>query len=699
VGGGPTGLLLSTLLSTYSIPSTLLEARPSSAISGSRCGHPQAHYINLRSMEILRHHLPDLYGEVTEAMPPVEEWEGFNFCHSVLGRSIGRVVHPVQGLGVAMEGNGILIREGDRSANRTTPEITADSYRERRRRRVSPCDPGHLAQNKFAALLLEAAQNAARSVPGAEILHEVAVEHVLDHHGGPSSSNLEVRTKCGRTFNPLLVVAADGASSSIRQSHGVRMLGQPMLQHLISVHFRTTPSLSAKLAADADKANMLHFVFNEKLVGCFVCHDLQEGEWVLQVPYFEPFQTSEAYTTQRVRELIMAGLGIDAINDGDGARAVDALSIRPWTMSSTVAETYLAGPSQRIVLAGDAAHAFPPAGGFGMNTGLQDAHNLAWRLALSLDGGHADSALTKSLEQYQLDRRPIASQNAALSVRNYNRTLEVAKACYLNADHPAILVKAMSVPPLSFVPMNVRENMFDAAVKAATLPLRGLGRVGNPYGERIKRNVREKLGQGQGLPLLFPRYEVGFGYGEERGLGEGDDTAGFSPTIEVGRRLPHVELAVVVPSCSEDCAFPSTLSLTDVGAQLRSLLKDQISVPAFTVIIAGSFASMQPQLRDVLQATASASSESGIAIDIVIIESGNDAAVGASISTEYSFDRNALLLLDSGTKLSSKLQFEGIMLVRPDGHVAKLLPFDETNEEIETNRYKDDILFGISEVV
>ena len=646
-------------------------------------------------MEILKHHLPDLYREVTEAMPPVEEWEGFNFCHSVLGRSIGRVVHPVRGLTVGTEGNGTLIREGDRSVNRTTPKFTADSNR-KSRRRVSPCDPGHLAQNKFAALLLEAAQNAASSVPGAEILHEVAVEHVLDH-GGPSSPNLEVQTKCGRTFNPLLVVAADGASSPIRQSHGVRMLGQPILQHLISVHFRTTPSLSAKLAADADKANMLHFVFNEELVGCFVCHDLQEGEWVLQVPYFEPFQTSEAYTAERVRELIMAGLGIDVISDGDGASAVDVLSIRPWTMSSTVAESYLAGPSQRIVLAGDAAHAFPPAGGFGMNTGLQDAHNLAWRLSLSLDAGHADSSLTKTLQQYQLDRRPIASQNAALSVRNYNRTLDVAKACYLNADHPALLVKAMSVPPLSFVPMNVRENMFDAAVKAATLPLSGLGRVGNPYGERIMRNVREKLGQGQGLPLLFPRYEVGFGYGEERGLGEGDDTAGFFPTIEVGRRLPHVELDVVVPSCSEDCAFPSTVSLTDVGAQLRNLLKDRISAPAFTIIITGSFASMHPQVRDILQATASASSDSGIAIDIVIIESGKDAALG--ISTEYALDGNTLLLLDSTTKLPSNLKFEGIVLVRPDGHVAKLMPFDEANEKIDANRYKDDILFGISEVI
>ena len=57
-----------------------------------------------------------------------------------------------------------------------------------------------------------------------------------------------------------------------------------------------------------------------------------------------------------------------------------------------------------MLLAGDAAHRFPPTGGFGLNTGVQDAHNLAWKLALVLRG-HAPAHL---LESYEAERKPVA---------------------------------------------------------------------------------------------------------------------------------------------------------------------------------------------------------------------------------------------------------------------------------------------------
>ena len=66
----------------------------------------------------------------------------------------------------------------------------------------------------------------------------------------------------------------------------------------------------------------------------------------------------------------------------------------------------------RIFLAGDAAHVHSPAGGQGMNTGIQDAYNLAWKLSAVLNG--ADGAL---LDTYEEERLPIAASMLGITTR------------------------------------------------------------------------------------------------------------------------------------------------------------------------------------------------------------------------------------------------------------------------------------------
>ena len=77
VGGGPTGLAMSCLLSKFGVKSILVEARPETELQK----HPQAHYLNLRSMEVLRHWLPDVYEDVRAQTPSIHTWENFHFCH------------------------------------------------------------------------------------------------------------------------------------------------------------------------------------------------------------------------------------------------------------------------------------------------------------------------------------------------------------------------------------------------------------------------------------------------------------------------------------------------------------------------------------------------------------------------------------------------------------------------------------------
>ena len=113
------------------------------------------------------------------------------------------------------------------------------------------------------------------------------------------------------------------------------------------------------------------------------------------------------------RQLVRSAVGTDL--------DVEIASIAPWRMSSQVATTYRSG---RTMLAGDAAHRFPPTGGIGMNTGIADVHNLCWKLADVL-AGRSDDQL---LDTYDVERRPVATTNAEQSLSNHLKMVEVEDA-------------------------------------------------------------------------------------------------------------------------------------------------------------------------------------------------------------------------------------------------------------------------------
>ena len=288
LGGGPTGLLLSNLLSSYNVHSHLLFEKQNVP---NLLKHPQAHFINIRSMEILKAELPHVYEGVLNEMPNVDEWEGFHFGGSVLdlensssgrysgGKRLGRVLHPVrEPLKVGQTGNGIL--EPHHHSNGSTEETThIDNEECDDSDVISTCRPAHLAQNKFVSLLLQEARrrHGYYQHDNEKVVHFDATgdnisnnensggshlrygeevigisEHTMSSQLVPDTNNskspiITIQTSKGQSYHTRYLLAADGVHSFARKHYGIPMQGDSCIQNLINVHFRTNEKLSKLL--------------------------------------------------------------------------------------------------------------------------------------------------------------------------------------------------------------------------------------------------------------------------------------------------------------------------------------------------------------------------------------------------------------------------------------------------------------------
>lgn len=123
---------------------------------------------------------------------------------------------------------------------------------------------------------------------------------------------------------------------------------------------------------------------------------------------------------------------VDDVADAPEVRLDDPTWLSTWYVNVRMVDRYRVG---RVLLAGDAAHVHPPAGGLGMNTGIQDAYNLGWKLA-AVTSGAADSAL---LDTYEEERLPVARWTLGVSSAGLQRVT----AAFESAD-PRGLAVAMT---------------------------------------------------------------------------------------------------------------------------------------------------------------------------------------------------------------------------------------------------------------
>ncbi|MBI2800485.1 MAG: FAD-dependent monooxygenase [Gammaproteobacteria bacterium] len=361
-GGGGAGLSLSVFLSAQGIESILVERHETTS------NLPKAHYLNQRTMEIFREHgiADTIYARGT----PFE-----NMGHVAWLTSLGgdgpldsKMIYKMDAFG---GGKMQAIYEAD-----------------------SPTRSGNLPQMRLEPIIREFAEKS----PRAEVLFSHELMSFTQDTGGVTSRVQNLKTGESFEVRSQYLVGADHGRT-VGPAIGIELQGQTNLIDMVSTHF--TADLSKHIVDDQP---LLRWFINPEGgggwgSGAMVAMgpkfwDRRSEEWVFHFA-FRPSDPDfdETLIVPRIRALLkLPNLEIKVHK------------VSHWLVESVLASKYREG---RCVVIGDAAHRHPPTTGLGLNSGIQDAHNLAWKLALLTRG----QAGEKLLDTYEQERRPVAARN------------------------------------------------------------------------------------------------------------------------------------------------------------------------------------------------------------------------------------------------------------------------------------------------
>ncbi|MGH8516944.1 MAG: FAD-dependent monooxygenase [Panacagrimonas sp.] len=566
VGAGGCGLNLSIFLGDLGVDFLTVER------STQLANLPKAHYLNQRTMEILRQHrlAQDIYAMGT---PPD------NMSRAMWLTTLGgdgphdrKVIFEMDGIGGTGDSQRAIYDRDSACRSANLPLIRSEPIF---KRHADARAPGKV---RFGHEMTSFSQDPDGVTA---TIREAA-----------SGEDFQVRAK--------YLVGADGGRS-IGKTLGNKMVGPSGLAKNVTVHF--TADLSKVLL---DDRVMLHFFVHPTRRGPLASGALvpaggddarwgrHSKEWIFHfmVAPDDPTRFDEPTVTQQIRELLKLPDLVMQVH-----------KISHWMIEAVLAEKYRIG---RILMAGDSVHRHPPASGLGLNTGIQDAHNLAWKLAL-VSRGKAGDAL---LDTYEQERRPIGSFNVAWALSSYWNHLLSAASIF--AIHPANVYEAVGQPDED----NEISGLF----------------ADTPDG-RMRRARMKEVFSTHRIEMFDHDVELGFVY--ERGALVPDGTKAperdpwgcdYKPTTRPGHRLPHAWLEV-------EGRRVSTHDLLDAKA-------------GFTLIVGERGSAWGNAAR-------AAAGKLGIALKVVRVAPDGDA-----LDTDHTW---AAL---------SQVGPEGAVLVRPDSIVA-----------------------------
>jgi 2-polyprenyl-6-methoxyphenol hydroxylase-like FAD-dependent oxidoreductase len=349
VGGSLVGLSMAVFLGHHGVPSLVVERHRGTAI------HPRAALVSQRTIEAYR---------VMGLQEEIEDAAAQEFVQN------GAIVSVESLGGKELDWYHRFINEGVET--------------------ISPSPRVFLTQIGLEPILLRAAERL-----GARV--EYASEAISVEQDGDGVTTVVRPRDEGpdRTVRTQYLVAADGAHSPVRERLGIACLGHGSFSDSITIYFKADVR---RLMGDRNLSVV--YVFGPRLQGFFrFSIDLQAGFLVVN-------STTDGDGTRSVRigEDMSAPTCVQYVREalGDPDIPVEIENVQRWAATAEYAERFREG---RVFLAGDAVHVMPPTGGFGGNCGVQDAYDLAWKLALVLRGS-ADEAL---LDTYDAERRPVGA--------------------------------------------------------------------------------------------------------------------------------------------------------------------------------------------------------------------------------------------------------------------------------------------------
>ncbi|WP_025136161.1 FAD-dependent monooxygenase [Achromobacter sp. DH1f] len=332
-----------------------------------------------------RHRVPFILVERSQAGSPLPRARGFSARTLELYRSVGLqdAIEAVaktawkQGkFGGARRGRSMLEAESLPLADIAKLHALADP---------SPCELTACPQTLVEPVLRQALQAREGDVRfGWELLR---FEHQAD---GVIATVRDIASHTEHTLHADYLFAADGGRSDIRRRLGIERQGIDANRHYLNVFFEA--DLTRQVA---DRTFSQCEVHNDAVSGLFLAMN-NATRWSFHLAYDPATQQPEQWSDDHLTRLVQAAIGADI--------PVTLLHRSPWNTRVRVADRYR---DQRVFLMGDAAHLMPPWGGFNANTGIADAHNLAWKIAHVLQG----LATPAVLDTYERERRPVARRN------------------------------------------------------------------------------------------------------------------------------------------------------------------------------------------------------------------------------------------------------------------------------------------------